>query len=103
MSRPVPSRMELLQTLRSRFADDPDPRLTITEIAVLVQFHRRTLQRYVDEGLIPVERIGPKARVFIRWAQLTTLFREDTRRIKRDLDSLASRDTLTEAPLSAQG
>ena len=94
MSLPVPSRAEAIADLQRQLLDDPDPRLSITLVSVLVQFHRRTLQRYVDEGLIKVERIGPKQRIFIRWKQVCAQFPEDTRRIR------ASVDKLTQAALS---
>lgn len=101
MSRPVPTKAEAIGQLQAMLVDDDDPRLTINQVSVLVQFHRRTLQRYVDEGLIPVERIGPKSRVFIRWGEVCRMFPQDTRRI---LASLAKPDrpaTLTTTPLSS--
>lgn len=90
MSHPVPTRTEAIERLRRQFSDDHDPRLTINEVAVLVDFHRRTLQRYVDEGLIAAEKIGPKHRTFIRWSKVREMFPEDTRRILAKMDKDAS-------------
>ena len=81
MSLPVPSRAEAIADLQRQLLDDPDPRLSITLVSVLVQFHRRTLQRYVDEGSIEHIRVGPKARIFIKWSEVRRQFKDDANKI----------------------
>ena len=81
MSRLPRSRDELKSYVRREVQDGADPWLTITEVATMTQFHRRTLQRYVDEGIIPHDRRGPKQRVFIRWTVVKKEFPQDTRDI----------------------
>ena len=81
MSRTIPTAPDLAATLKRQVAQGDDPWLTITEVAVITKFHRRTLQRYVDERILPHERRGPKARVFIRWSVVRKHFPQDTRGI----------------------
>jgi excisionase family DNA binding protein len=81
MSAPTRTVKELTTFIRSQVNDGIDPRLTISEVSVLVQFHRRTLQRYLDEKLMPHERIGPKQRIYMRWSTVRKEFPEDTKRI----------------------
>lgn len=81
MSAPIKSRQELIAFIRDQRAQEVNPRLTISEVAVLVRFHRRTLQRYVDEGLMPAELVGPTKRVYMRWDQVRKMFPEDCKGI----------------------
>lgn len=74
----VLTRPEILARVRAELNLGNDPRLTITEVATVVDFHRRTLQRYVDEGLINHEIVGPKRRFFIRWSSVRRSFPEST-------------------------
>lgn len=81
MSAPTKSRKDLIAYIRSQVAEGANPRLTITEVCVLVRFHRRTLQRYVDEGLITAEHVGPTRRIYMRWDEVRRQFPEDTKGI----------------------
>lgn len=81
MSRLPRSRAELVAYVRKEIHGGGDPWLSVTEVATMTQFHRRTLQRYVDEGVIPHDRRGPKQRIFVRWTVVKEAFPQDTRDI----------------------
>lgn len=81
MSRLLRSRAELRQFVKAQVAAGEDPWLTISEVGILVDFHRRTLQRFVDEGVLPAERRGPTKRVFIRWSTVKKEWPQDTKGI----------------------
>lgn len=81
MSRVCRTRDELKHYIQLQTQHGHNPWLTITEVATITQFHRRTLQRYVDENIIPHERRGPKQRVFLPWSVVKKEFPQDTRDI----------------------
>jgi predicted transcriptional regulator len=81
MSAPIKTRQQLVAFIRDQVAQEANPRLTISEVAVLVRFHRRTLQRYVDEGLVTAEKSGPTQRVYMRWDEIRKQFPEDCKGI----------------------
>ena len=81
MSAPTRSLKELTAWIREQVAEGIEPRLGISEVSVIVKFHRRTLQRYIDEKLIPHIRIGPKLRIYMLWKDVCKAFPEDTKRI----------------------
>jgi hypothetical protein len=79
MSRILRSRNDLRAYVKAEVAKGEDPWLTISEVSVLVDFHRRTLQRFVDEGVLAHERRGPTKRVFIPWSVVKKEWPQDTR------------------------
>lgn len=81
MSRLLRSRAELREHVKAQVAQGEDPWLTITEVGILVDFHRRTLQRFVDEKVLPAEQRGPTKRTFIRWTTVKEHFKQDVRGI----------------------
>jgi hypothetical protein len=84
MSRVLPTRQQLRAKIRQRLSDGEDPAtlwLTITEVGILVDFHRRTLQRFVDERTLPSVRRGPTKQYAISYLEVRKMFPQDTRAI----------------------
>lgn len=81
MSAPTKSRKDLVAFVRSELDAGGNPRLTLTEVCVLIRFHRRTLQRYVDEKLISAVKVGPTGRVYMYWDEIKRQFPDDVKGI----------------------
>jgi excisionase family DNA binding protein len=78
MTRIVPTRVALAGRIRLELDQGLDPWLTISEVAVITQFHKRTLQRYVDEGTMQAIRRGPKKGWALHWSVVREFFPHDT-------------------------
>lgn len=61
---------------------NPDVLLTVAEAAHATGESVRTLERWIYEDVIAVERVGPYKRVRIRLSTLTRMYPVDTLRIR---------------------
>lgn len=57
-----------------------DKLLTIAEVAYAIDESERTIRRWVDDGVLPVERVGPYRRIRVRWSTLSTFYPADALR-----------------------
>lgn len=82
MSPPIPTRPALVARIRQELdAGYPNPKITLSEVSVLLQFHYRTIKRYADEGVISCEYVTPGGRRYVRLSELREKFPEDIRDI----------------------
>lgn len=80
MSPPIPTRPALVARIRQELdAGYPNPKLTLAEVSVLLQFHYRTIKRYADEGVIATENVSTGRRRYVRLSELRQKFPGDLR------------------------